>query len=79
MPCMGPEVNDEHVVQATNEIMELLRNKYELQPNDFITRKNGLYFCGWQAGQQAEARERVNTQLKEAVKALFMQQACEDF
>jgi hypothetical protein len=69
MPCMGPNINEEELHQAYNEIMTLLKEKYGLQ-------KHQPFFL---SERMIGMRAAYNEQLRQALRNLFFQQASEDF
>jgi hypothetical protein len=74
MSCVGPEVNEQKVDAAYEDIMALLRDKYDVQscnPSHLC--------CGFIYGNMLRARAEHNKKFKEALRELFILQSAEDF
>ena len=73
MPCMGPGINSAELNRAYEEIMALLRDKYDIQ------RPVPVQWCGFRVGNCGRLRCEHNAKFKKALEDLFQLQACEDF
>lgn len=69
MSCIGPGINEEQLERAYTEVITLLLDKYGIQ-------KSEPYFL---AERMLGMRIVLNKHLKQALRDLFYQQACEDF
>lgn len=70
MPCMGPTMpGEEEIDTVTTEVLNFLKEKYAVftMPEDFI----GKSFL--------DVRNKTISQLKEAIKQILIQEACEIF
>jgi hypothetical protein len=74
MPCAGPEISEQEVDAAYEDIMDLLRDRYDIQ-----NCKPHFALCGFIYGNMLRARAEHNKKFKEALRELFILQSAEDF
>lgn len=78
MPCMGPSgPTEEEVNQATDAVLELLKDKFEVWDIDLNNLDQG--FSGWYNNIHSKNRNKAIAQLRAAVYEILWQDACEKF
>lgn len=73
MPCPGPDIDQEQIDNAVNDIMELLYTKYK------ITRPEDICKFDWEDGRFVAERAGLVKRLRDVVGKIFVDDAVMTF